>query len=78
VPESATDKKTRGGGKTFATYQGKTFIQINDALKNDPNSLPASLTDEFTSQCASEGYRGLPTTTTKSGSGGGPTTTSAP
>ena len=51
IPASASDKKTRGGGKTFATYNGKTFIQINDELKNDPNSLPSSLTDAFKENC---------------------------
>ncbi len=72
IPASAADKKARGDGQTFKDYTGKTFIQINDALKNDPNSLPSSLTDAFQEKCGSEGYRGAPTTTAKSS--GGPTT----
>jgi hypothetical protein len=72
IPASASDKKTRGGSKTFATYNGKTFIQINDELKNDPNSLPSSLTDAFKENCP--GFQGATTTTAKPSSNGGPTT----
>jgi hypothetical protein len=73
IPASSADKKKRS--QQFGSYTGKTFIQINDSLKNDPNSLPSSLTDAYAEHCGAEGYKGAPTTTTKSGSGGGPTTT---
>lgn len=85
IPMSSQDQKERGGGKTFATYTGKTFQQINDELKSNPHAVPADLQAAWAKSCARQGYpavttttrgsSGGPTTTVKSSSSGGPTTT---
>jgi hypothetical protein len=74
MPASDKDKKERGGGKTFADYQGPTFDQLNLQLQTNPDKIPSSLKDDFAKSCQDEGYRGTTTTTSSSG-GGGPTTT---
>jgi hypothetical protein len=75
IPASGADEKARDHGKTFATYTGQTFIQINNELKTNPNKVPASLQDAWAKTCNDQGYTGSTTTTAKPSSGGGPTTT---
>jgi len=75
IPASGADEKARGGGKTFATYTGQTFIQINNELKTNPNKVPSNLQEAWSKQCNDQGYKGATTTTAKPSSSGGPTTT---
>jgi hypothetical protein len=75
IPASGSDEKARGGGKTFASYSGQTFIQINNELKTNPNKVPTSLQEAWSKQCNDQGYVGSTTTTAKPSSTGGPTTT---
>ena len=75
IPASSQDEKSRGGGKTFATYTGQTFIQINNELKTNPNKVPTNLQEAWLKTCNDQGYSGSTTTTAKASSSGGPTTT---
>ena len=75
IPASGADEKARDHGKTFATYTGQTFIQINNELKTNPNKVPSNLQEAWAKTCNDQGYKGTTTTTAKPSSGGGPTTT---
>jgi hypothetical protein len=75
IPASGADEKARDHGKTFATYTGQTFIQINNELKTNPNKVPTNLQEAWSKTCNSDGYKGSTTTTAKPSSSGGPTTT---
>ena len=59
IPASSQDKKDRtnpDGSQTFANYDGPTFIQINDDLKNHPENLPDFVQQGFQQSCGAQGY----------------------
>ena len=55
IPASSERPEDRGHGKTFATYTGQTFNQINNELKTNPNKIPSDLQQSWDKECSTKG-----------------------
>lgn len=66
VPYNDEDKKNRDGGQKFANYDGKTFVQVEDALRADPNALPDPMKSRL-NECGSGTTGGTTPGTTPEG-----------
>lgn len=43
VPYNDDDKAKRDNGERFRNYEGKTFVEVEADLRNDPNALPDAM-----------------------------------